>query len=337
MRIEVRNPPYTIELGRGLRPARERRPAALIHDRAVTGYARRIAEAAGIAATRAIAGGERAKALATYGELLSWLAGLGLPRDGVLYVVGGGTLTDLGGFLAATYLRGIAYRSYPTTTLAIVDASVGGKTGINLPEGKNLVGAFHAPEAVWADLEALTTLPARTFKEGLVEAFKHGIIAGDRALLAPFDLHPGHPGLPAYLARAIGVKVRVVEADYREVGERRVLNLGHTLGHALEAATGHRLSHGEAVAYGLLFAALLGEALGGDSLVEEAKRLLDWLEPAPLPDLAFSDLWPYLLRDKKARSEGLFWVVPLGLGRLAIRPVEAKILEETYQRFREAR
>ncbi len=336
MRIEVPDPPYPIELGRGLETAPEPRPAALLYDRAVAGFARRVAEAAGIAALKGIPGGEGAKTLATYGELLAWLAELGLPRDGVLYVVGGGTLTDLGGFLAATYLRGIAYRSFPTTTLAIVDASVGGKTGVNLPQGKNLVGAFHAPEAVRADLEALTTLPPAVFKEGLVEAFKHGLIAGDRGLLAPFDLTPDHPGLEAYLARAVRVKVGVVGRDYREAGDRRLLNLGHTLAHALEAATAHRLTHGQAVAYGLLFAALLGEALGGTSVVEEVRALLDWLAPPPLPELGFDELQPFLQRDKKARSEGLYWVVPLAPGRLAIRPVAAKILEETYRRFREA-
>ena len=336
MKLEVRNPPYAIWIGRGARLAPEPRPAALIFDRAVEPFARKIAEAAGIAHLRGLEGGEGAKTLETYGALLSWLAGLGLTRDAVLYVVGGGTLTDLGGFLAATYLRGIAYRSFPTTTLAIVDASVGGKTGVNLPEGKNLVGAFHPPEAVFADLEALATLPEPLFKEGLVEAFKHGLIAGDKALLAPFDLHAGHPELEAYLARAVAVKIRVVEADYKEAGERRLLNLGHTLAHALEAASNHRISHGAAVAYGLLYAALLGRALGGEDLVPRVQALLAWLRPPPPPQLSFEALWPYLVRDKKARAEGLYWVIPRGLGDLVVTPVPRRMLEETYALFWEA-
>ncbi len=336
MKLAVRNPPYKVEIGRGLAIEPEARPAALLFDRAVAPFARKVAEAAGIPHLRGIEGGEGAKTLAVYGELLSWLASLELPRDAVLYVVGGGTLTDLGGFLAATYLRGVRYRSFPTTTLAIVDASVGGKTGINLPEGKNLAGAFHAPEAVLADLETLATLPGPVFKEGLVEAFKHGLIAGDEALLAPFDLHAGHPELEDYLARAVAVKIRVVEADYKERGERRLLNLGHTLAHALEAASGHRIPHGAAVAYGLLFAALLGRALGGEDLVPRVRELLAWLEPPPLPPLAFEELEPFLARDKKARAEGLYWVVPRGLGDLVVAPLPRRMLEETYARFWEA-
>ncbi len=336
MKLTVRNPPYAIEIGRGLAVEPEPRPAALLFDRKTEPFAHGVAKAAGIAHTKGIEGGEEVKTLAVYGELLSWLASLELPRDGVLYVVGGGSLTDLGGFLAATYLRGIAYRSFPTTTLAVVDASVGGKTGINLPKGKNLVGAFHAPEAVLADLEALATLPEPVFKEGLVEAFKHGLIAGDETLLQPFHLRPDHPELEAYLARAVAVKIRVVEADYKEQGERRKLNLGHTLAHALEAASGHRISHGAAVAYGLLFAALLGRALGGEDLVPRVQELLRWLDPPPLPPLSFEELEPYLARDKKARAEGLYWVIPKGLGDLAIAPLPRRMLKETFLRFWEA-
>jgi len=336
VKLKVRDPAYEVWIGRGIPLAKEPRPAALLFDRAVEPLAKEIADAAGIPHLRGIAGGEGAKTLEVYGELLSWLAGLGLTRDAVLYVVGGGTLTDLGGFLAATYLRGIAYRSFPTTTLAIVDASVGGKTGINLPEGKNLVGAFHAPEAVFAELNALATLPEASFKEGLVEAFKHGLIAGDSALLNPFELHPKHPGLETYLARAVQVKIEVVEDDYKESGRRRLLNLGHTLAHALEARSHHRIPHGAAVAYGLFYAALLGRALGGEDLVPYVRELIAWLEPPPLDPVPFKELWPYLARDKKARAEGLYWVVPLGLGRLEVRPLPRKMLEETYERFWEA-
>ncbi len=285
-RLDVRNPvPYPVLIGEGaLKEAPPPSgPAALLFDRKVAGFAEEVAEALGVRARLGVEGGEGAKSLEVYGEVLSWLAGEGLPRDATLLVVGGGTLTDLGGFVAATYLRGVAYLSFPTTTLAVVDASVGGKTGLNLPEGKNLVGAFHFPRGVYAELRALKTLPPFVFREGLVEGFKHGLIAGDEDLLQVEDLTPESPRLEAYLARAVAVKLALTEEDPLEKGKRRLLNLGHTLGHALEARTRHALPHGAAVAYGLLYAALLGKALGGEDLLPLVRRLLLWLSPPPFP------------------------------------------------------
>jgi len=305
-------------------------PKALLYDQAASSYAQRLAQRLGIGHTLGLRGGEGAKRLSVYGRVLSWLAKNALPRDTTLYIVGGGSLTDLGGFVAATYLRGIGYLSLPTTTLAIVDAAVGNKTGLNLPEGKNLVGAFHPPKGVYADLEALATLPLSLFKEGLVEAFKHGLIRGDEALLRVELLKPDWAGLEEYLARAVEVKIGIVEADPTEQGERRKLNLGHTLAHALEGATQGGLSHGVAVAYGLLFAALLGRALGGADLVPTVKRLLGWLEPPPLPPLPWEALFPFLLRDKKKQDHTLRWVVPMGLGRLEVRPVAEGVLLDCY-------
>ncbi|MER3426120.1 MAG: 3-dehydroquinate synthase [Thermus sp.] len=334
MRVDVHNPPYSIVIGRGLRPERPRGPLALLYDENVAGFALGLKEAWGIPHALGVRGGEEAKTLRVYSQVLSFWAQRGLPRDTTLVVVGGGSLTDLGGFVAATYLRGIPYLSFPTTTLALVDASVGGKTGLNLPEGKNLVGAFHFPQGVYGDLEALKTLPLPLFKEGLVEAFKHGIIRGDRALLEVEGLSPGAEGLAEYLVRAVRVKVEITEKDPLERGERRLLNLGHTLAHALEAATGHALSHGVAVAYGLLFAALLGRALGGEDLLPRVLRLLRWLSPPPPPPLSLDDLLPYLQRDKKKRTEAIHWVVPLGLGRLEVRPVEEGVLREVYAEWR---
>ena len=197
------------------------------------------------------------------------------------------------------------------------------------------MGAFHFPQGVYAELRALKTLPLPTFKEGLVEAFKHGLIAGDEALLKVEDLTPQSPRLEAFLARAVAVKVRVTEEDPLEKGKRRLLNLGHTLGHALEAQTRHALPHGMAVAYGLLYAALLGRALGGEDLLPPVRRLLLWLSPPPLPPLAFEDLLPYLLRDKKKVSESLHWVVPLAPGRLVVRPLPEGLLREAFAAWRE--
>lgn len=332
-RLSVRKPsPYPIAIGEGVLAQVEvpQGPKALLYDRKVEGFALEVAEALKVPHRLGLEGGEGAKTLEVYGQVLSFLAQRGLPRNTTLLVVGGGTLTDLGGFVAATYLRGIPYLSFPTTTLSVVDASVGGKTGLNLPEGKNLVGAFHFPQGVYAELRALKTLPPFTFKEGLVEAFKHGLISGDEGLLEVEGLAPESPRLEAYLAQAVAVKVAITERDPLERGERRLLNLGHTLGHALEAATHHALLHGAAVAYGLLYAALLGRALGGEDLVPLIQRLLRWLAPPPLPRLVWEDLLPYLARDKKKVSESLHWVVPLAPGRLEVRPLPEALLREAY-------
>jgi 3-dehydroquinate synthase len=337
-KIEVRKPtPYPILIGEGVlkEVPRPQGPAALLYDQNVEAFAQEVAEALGVPHLLGLRGGEGVKTLEVYGQVLSWLAQRGLPRNATLLVVGGGTLTDLGGFVAATYLRGIPYLAFPTTTLAVVDASVGGKTGLNLPEGKNLVGAFHFPRGVYAELGALKTLPPFAFREGLVEAFKHGLIAGDEALLEVEGLFPESPSLADYLARAVTVKVAITEEDPLETGKRRLLNLGHTLGHALEARTRHALPHGAAVAYGLLYAALLGRALGGEDLLPPIRRLLLWLSPPKLPPLRWEELLPYLLRDKKKVSESLHWVVPLGLGRLSVRPLPEALLEEAFARWRE--
>jgi len=305
----------------------------MIFDLAVQDYAQKMATRLDISAGLGLPGGESVKSLATYGKALSWLAAQAFPRNTTLYIVGGGCLTDLGGFIAATYLRGVSYISLPTTTLAMVDASVGNKTGINLPEGKNLVGAFHAPEGVYADLETLKTLPPSTFKQGLVEAFKHGLIAGDELLVNVEPLSLDWEGLENYLARAIAVKLQIVEADPTEQNERRKLNLGHTLAHALEAATYGVMPHGVAVAYGLLFAALLGRAHGGSDLVPLVLKFLQWLNPPPPPRFSWDDLAPFLSRDKKKIGKALNWVVPKDMGWLEIHPVLQEVLLGCYEEF----
>lgn len=332
-KLNVREPSsYPIVIGEGVlaQVAAPEGPTALLYDRKVERFALEVAETFRTPHRLGLEGGEGVKTLEVYGQVLSFLAERGLPRNTTLLVVGGGTLTDLGGFVAATYLRGVPYLSFPTTTLSVVDASVGGKTGLNLPQGKNLVGSFHFPQGVYAELRALKTLPPFTFKEGLVEAFKHGLISGDGTLLEVEDLSPENPRLETYLAQAVAVKVAITEKDPLERGERRLLNLGHTLGHALEAATHHALPHGAAVAYGLLYAALLGRALGGEDLVPLVQGLLRWLTPPPLPRLAWEGLLPYLARDKKKVSERLYWVVPLAPGRLEVRPLPEALLREAY-------
>lgn len=254
--------------------------------------------------------GEGSKDLPTYGRVIRDLASAGLGRDAAVIALGGGVSGDLAGFVAATYLRGVAYYQLPTSLLAMVDSSVGGKTGVDLPEGKNLVGAFWQPKAVLADVRALRSLPARELRQGAAEVLKTGLI-GDPPLtdfvavkLVPAVARqgqlPSDDDLVDAVARSVAVKAGIVAADEREHGVRAHLNLGHTLGHALEAASRFALPHGDAVLYGLVFAALIGSRRGYADLVEPLVQIVRRLSPEPLPSLNLDDLLPYLSRDKKA-------------------------------------
>ena len=200
---------------------------------------------------------ERAKNLETVELLCRALTHAGADRRSVIVAVGGGVVGDVAGFTAASYLRGVRLVQVPTTLVAQVDSSVGGKTGVNLPEGKNLVGAFYAPDAVIADMEMLGTLPHREFRSALYEVIKYGAIADlglftflERNMLALLRRDPG--ALEFVIDRCIRIKAQIVERDERESGLREILNYGHTFGHALEAATGYRrFLHGEAIGWGL--------------------------------------------------------------------------------------
>jgi len=280
--------------------------------------------------------GEACKTLGVYAELQSRLAASALPRDAAVVALGGGATTDLGGFLAGTYLRGVAFYAVPTTLLAQVDAAVGGKTGVNLPEGKNLVGVFWPPRAVWCDVDTLASLPPQVFREGAAEAFKHGLLR-DGALceaILSSTFGPAAEHLDAVVADAIQVKADVVTRDLREQGERAFLNFGHTLAHALEAVTRHGVSHGDAVGYGMHYAALVSRALGGDDLTALTARFLTYQRPSPLPDLAWEDVWPFMLRDKKADSVGLRFVLLKGLGRPYLARVPEDVLREVFGAWR---
>ena len=204
--------------------------------------------------------GERIKSMENVARLLSGLAQRKLPRVGTIVALGGGVIGDLAGFVAASYLRGVSFVQIPTTLLAMVDSSVGGKTGVNLPEGKNLVGAFHQPKLVLADLNTLETLPPREFSAGMAEIIKYGAIA-DLALFERVaqGVQPGDADLGQIIARCVEIKARIVENDEFETkGQRALLNFGHTLGHAIEKATGYtEYLHGEAVALGMRAAAWL--------------------------------------------------------------------------------
>ena len=273
--------------------------------------------------------GEETKSLAELGRGLDFLAANGLDRGGAVWAVGGGVIGDLAGFAAASYLRGIDFYQVPTTLLAMVDSSVGGKTGINLKAGKNLVGAFHQPRGVFISTNVLATLPPREFAAGLAEVIKCGLL-GDAALFARLERTPltlASPDLAAVIRRCCELKARIVEADEFETakdGGRALLNLGHTFGHAIEQVAGYgTYLHGEAVAIGLVAAARLSHLLGlvpaGDVARVEAvvaAHALPVRLRAPLPLAA---LTAAMARDKKVRAGRLRFVVLNAPGVAATR------------------
>lgn len=254
--------------------------------------------------------GEEEKTRARWGAVTDALFELGVGRDGGVVAVGGGVVGDLAGFVAATFMRGIPVVQVPTSTLAMIDASVGGKTGVDTPAGKNLVGAFHAPSLVAIDPETAATLPRELLAQGLVEAVKHGAIFdegyGDAiAAAAPGILDGDLAGLLPVVARSVEIKADVVTRDEREGGLRETLNFGHTVAHALERSYDYRIPHGTAVAHGMLCEARLGEEKGV-SEPGTAARVERWLavlglgvEPGPGHRDRFVDA---LRRDKKVRD-----------------------------------
>lgn len=210
--------------------------------------------------------GERSKSMHTYAETLSRLAALGYSRSDIVIAFGGGVIGDLAGFVASTYLRGIKYIQVPTTLLAQIDSSVGGKTAVNLPEGKNLVGAFYHPSAVYIDTELLKTLKGQDFADGMAEMIKYALIK-DSAMLDILEtvINSGSPELDGLILRCLSIKRDVVAADERDKGERMLLNFGHTIGHALErigANSGKGLTHGQAVARGMAAITTISEHKG---------------------------------------------------------------------------
>jgi 3-dehydroquinate synthase len=283
----------------------------------------------------ALPAGETCKTLETHARLLSSLAQERLTRDAAVVSLGGGATSDLSGYVAASYLRGIAFYAVPTTLLAMVDASVGGKTGVNLPEGKNLVGAFHQPRGVWASLDTLETLPEATFREGAAETFKHGLLANSS--LCDRVLEPGFSATSANLestvSDAIQVKADVVARDPHEAGERAHLNFGHTLAHALEAFTHHEISHGDAVGYGMHYAAILSSLAGGDDLTHLTRAFLEYQQPRVLPALTWETLEPFMARDKKADSAGVRFVLLAGLGKPKLERVPNALQLEAWRAF----
>jgi len=270
--------------------------------------------------------GEKYKTLASVEELLRQMAGAGGDRGSLLIAFGGGIVGDVGGFLAAIFMRGIPYVQVPTTLLAQVDSSVGGKTGVNLPEGKNLVGSFHHPLAVFADIDVLGTLPDRELRAGLMESIKAGIIR-DRALVRFMEEHADEvlgrdpKALEWVIAASIRMKAGVVNRDERESGLRMILNLGHTVGHALEQATGYKtLLHGEAVGWGMVATLYLARKRGTISAAqfERLERLIHRYGPLPALTVRASKILAAASGDKKNVGGVRRFVLPVGIGDAGI-------------------
>ncbi len=322
---------YVVEIGRGVRERLGERVGGrrvlAVADRNTRAWRDEILPGA----TRLdLPAGEEHKTLGTVARIWDAALATGLDRRGLLVAVGGGVVGDLTGFAAATLLRGVAFGQVPTSLLAMVDSSVGGKTGFNRPAGKNLVGAFHQPQFVLCDVETLRTLPERERVAGRAEVVKAAWLEGEGAVAAlEEDAEALRSGdLDAHVAavtRSVALKARIVEDDEREGGLRRQLNLGHTFGHALEAAGRYqRWVHGEAVALGLVAAARLSVAMERMQSVE-ADRLLRLLRllglPTELDSVLDDDVFAYLLQDKKREGERVNFVLPGAPGQTTVLPL----------------
>ncbi|MBI3732930.1 MAG: 3-dehydroquinate synthase [Chloroflexi bacterium] len=263
---------------------------------------------------------EVAKTLDTVSLLYDHFIAAQMERSSVVLALGGGLVGDVAGFAAATFLRGVHFVQLPTTALSVVDASLGGKTAVNHPKGKNLIGAFKQPALVCADREALAALPVADFRSGLAEVVKHGII-GDARLFERLE-RSGLQDLPRILVAAIEVKLKVIEADPHERAERAVLNLGHTFGHAFETLSRYSLRHGEAVAMGLVAAARLAARVGlcSPSLAVRTAALLDRLGlPTQVNRFDPASVLAAMQTDKKRAQGRIRFVLPVELGKVVVR------------------
>jgi 3-dehydroquinate synthase len=332
-RIDVGGPaPYLVLVGHGL--LAELAPllagvgrVAIIHPAPLRAIAARVGEhldTAGFAVHPIeVPDGEDAKTLAVAESCWDAFGRLGMTRSDAIVGVGGGATTDLAGWVAAAWLRGVRVVHVATSLAGMVDAAVGGKTGINTEWGKNLVGAFHPPAGVLCDLDLLAGLPADDYRAGLAEVVKCGFIADPKILeLIEADpaaaARPGNPAERDLVERSVRIKADVVTDDLTEQGRREILNYGHTLGHAIERAEHYRWRHGAAVSVGLVYAAALGRRLGrlDDATADRHRAILDALGlPTRYPAAAFPTLLDGMRIDKKARGARLRFVVLEGVGR----------------------
>lgn len=312
-------------------------PAAIVSNTTVGPlYGGQLATPLGLDSWIELPDGEKFKNSGSVEALSRDFLARGLHRRSTVLALGGGVITDLTGFAASIFMRGISWIAVPTTLLAMVDASIGGKTGINIREGKNLLGTFWPPKLVLIDPEVLESLPDRELRAGLAEVLKAGWVADPTLSKQMCD---GIEGIPMdLLSRAIEVKVNIVQADEREAGARKALNLGHTLGHALESiGTYTHLLHGEAVAWGMRFVAEVSRKRG--LLSPEGYRLritsLRSLEPLPpIGDFDADAITEFLLRDKKRDAKGVGWVLPTDNGVLLDQRVEAREIRRFFDELK---
>ena len=312
-----------------VRSASRANRVAIVTDRNVGArYAKRVARLLAAASTLTIPAGERNKTRKTWATLTDRLLADGFGRDTTIVALGGGVVGDVAGFVAATYMRGVPCVQVPTTLLAMVDASIGGKTGVDTRHGKNLVGAFHQPAGVVIDPTVLKTLPAEHIRAGFAEVIKHGVVAdaayfgSARDFVEHWKLN-GRDGiveLTALIERSVAIKAAIVSRDEREGGLRKVLNFGHTMGHAVEAAAKYRMLHGNAVAIGQVFEAQLAERLGiaargTAQAIEQACKAAGL--PTAMPKASPTSLLKFTHADKKARGGKVEYALPSRIGAMA--------------------
>lgn len=279
-------------------------------------------------ATFVIPHGEQSKCAASYIALLNFLADNQMTRSDTIVALGGGVVGDLAGFAAATYLRGIAFAQVPTTLLAAVDSSVGGKTAIDLDAGKNLAGAFWQPCLVLCDYDTLNTLPPETFADGCAEVIKYGIL-GDEELFSHLEQKGLDFDRETVITRCVEMKRDIVQEDEFDNGKRQLLNLGHTLGHAVEACSDFTLSHGKAVAIGMACVARAA-AFAGICMPDCTQRVEQVLDTFGLPkrtDTPIADMMQVMLRDKKRRDDKITVVMPEQIGACRLEKIPVESLE----------
>lgn len=338
--------PYDVHIGYGLLPSlgetlRTCHPpcrVALVSDENVDplygDVARRSLMKAGFAVyTSVLAPGEGSKTLDAYGGLLFFLAESGLTRSDVVVALGGGVVGDLAGFAAATYLRGIAYVQAPTTLLAAVDASVGGKTAVNLPSGKNTVGAFWQPLLVVCDCDTFETLPYEVYLDGVAESLKYGVIT-DRKLFEEIASGGLDGDCLDIVARCVAIKAEIVAEDERDTQRRALLNFGHTIAHALEILSGYTISHGHAVSIGMVGMARVSEtqALCAPGCAGILMAMLDRLGLPCETSYTADAIAEVALRDKKRAGDTITLIVPESIGHCMMHSIPAEELPRVLRR-----
>lgn len=277
-----------------------------------------------------IAPGEESKSGKVYLELLNYLAEIPLTRADALVALGGGVVGDLTGFAAATYLRGIKVIQVPTTLLAVVDSSIGGKTAINLEAGKNLAGAFHQPALIWRDVSALDTLPEEEYLNGMAEVVKYGVIADAELWKILFNYVNVKNEMPVVIQKCVDIKTRIVHDDEFDTGVRQLLNFGHTIGHAIEKASNFEISHGFAVAKGMAEIARISAEQGWCSkeCADEIRQLLENYGFNLSIDYSKEELYDIMLSDKKRKGGVIDLVVPERIGKCRLERVTTQQLKE---------